>query len=65
LHPDVARVTWRFNRWHHWVDWKAFRKNYLEKVDNIVYPKDPEYGMKLIDIGIENVGARAIDDHWE
>ena len=65
LHPDVARVTWRFNRWHHWVDWKAFRKNYLEKVDNIVYPEDPEYGMKLIDIGRENVGTRAIDDHWE
>jgi hypothetical protein len=27
-----------------------------------LYAKDPEYGMKLIDIGRENIGRRAIDD---
>ncbi len=29
LHPDVAKVVWRFNRWHHHVDYKAFSSNAL------------------------------------
>ena len=29
LHPDVAKVVWRFNRWHHHVDYSQFRKNKL------------------------------------
>lgn len=29
LHPDVAKVVWRFNRWHHHVDYKKFKKNLL------------------------------------
>jgi hypothetical protein len=24
-HPDVAKVVWRFNRWHHQVDYRSFR----------------------------------------
>ena len=27
LHPDVAKVVWRFNRWHHHVDYKPFHRN--------------------------------------
>jgi hypothetical protein len=30
LHPDVAKVVWRFNRWHHHVDYKPFKKNKLK-----------------------------------
>lgn len=29
LHPDVASVVWRFNRWHHHVNYKVFSKNAL------------------------------------
>tara|TARA_R110000737_G_C14584649_1_gene486377 strand:+ start:114 stop:1304 length:1191 start_codon:yes stop_codon:yes gene_type:complete len=29
LHPDVASVVWRFNRWHHHVDYKPFKNNEL------------------------------------
>jgi hypothetical protein len=29
LHPDVAKVAWRFNRWHHKVDYRPFKKNAL------------------------------------
>jgi hypothetical protein len=29
LHPDVAKVVWRFNRWHHHVDYKPFKENKL------------------------------------
>lgn len=29
LHPDVAKVVWRFNRWHHHVDYSPFKANRL------------------------------------
>jgi hypothetical protein len=29
LHPDVAKVVWKFNRWHHHVDYKKFKGNKL------------------------------------
>ena len=28
-HPDVAKVVWKFNRWHHQVDYKPFKTNQL------------------------------------
>lgn len=35
LHPDVARVTWKFGRWHHDVDYSQWR-------DRPLLP-DPDY----------------------
>jgi hypothetical protein len=26
MHPDVARVVWRYGRWHHYVDYTVFQK---------------------------------------
>ena len=26
-HPDVAKVVWRYGRWHHQVDYRVFQKN--------------------------------------
>lgn len=50
LHPDVAKVVWKFNRWHHHVDYRHFKKNRLIKKDCLVVPKGVnEYGMKLIE----------------
>lgn len=34
LHPDVAKVVWRYNRWHHHVDYRPFRNNLLTLKDN-------------------------------
>jgi hypothetical protein len=49
LHPDVAKVVWRFNRWHHHVDYRAFKKNRLIKKQGLVIPNVVNnYGMKLI-----------------
>lgn len=31
VHPDVSEVTWKFNRIHHHVNYKAFAKNKLIK----------------------------------
>ena len=30
-HPDVVKVVWRFNRWHHEVNYSKFRNNQLIK----------------------------------
>jgi len=50
-HPDVVKVTWKFNRWHHQVDYRPFRKNLLiRKPDLPEYPLVDNYGMRLIDI---------------
>jgi len=48
LHPDVAKVVWRFNRWHHHVDYRPFKGNKLErKADAPVVSGVNEYGMRL------------------
>lgn len=51
LHPDVASVVWRFNRWHHHVDYRIFKYNKLKLKDGIeIVDKVNNYGMKLISI---------------
>ena len=48
LHPDVASVKWKFNRWHHQVDYRPFKDNSLKRiVDTTGMPKIDEYGMEL------------------
>lgn len=50
-HPDVAKVTKKFGRWHHHVNYKPFKNNKLirKRNINITTPID-NYGMKLINI---------------
>ena len=49
LHPDVAKVVWRFNRWHHHVDYRAFKKNKLIRKAGLEIPNVVNnYGMKLV-----------------
>lgn len=48
LHPDVAKVVYKFNRWHHYVDYSVFKKNKLIKiVDTDNMPKINNYGLTL------------------
>ena len=50
-HPDVVKVVWRFNRWHHQVNYKPFKNNRLIKKPGMVIPDGVNnYGMKLIEI---------------
>tara|TARA_R100000750_G_scaffold40975_1_gene26549 strand:+ start:708 stop:1475 length:768 start_codon:yes stop_codon:yes gene_type:complete len=28
-HPDIVEVVWKFNRWHHKVNYKPFKNNFL------------------------------------
>ena len=50
LHPDVSRLTWRFNRVHHFVDYTPFKKNRLLLRSDAVIPEKNEYGMELIQL---------------
>lgn len=48
-HPDVVKKVWRFERWHHQVNYKPFKKNKLIKKDGLIIPnKINEYGMQLV-----------------
>lgn len=51
-HPDVAKITWKFGRWQHQVNYRPFKGNKLklkpEFVDKQYEPN--EYGMKVINL---------------
>ena len=50
-HPDVVKKVWRYERWHHQVDYKSFKNNLLQRVDNydeIVGNDINNYGMELV-----------------
>jgi len=50
LHPDCAKVVWKFNRWHHHVDYRRFKKNqFIKREDAFIGEGVNNYGMKLID----------------
>ncbi|MCK5602162.1 hypothetical protein KAR91_09840 [Candidatus Pacearchaeota archaeon] len=47
-HPDIVKVVWKFNRWHHQVNYKPFKKNKLIKKKELVTPEGVNnYGMVL------------------
>ena len=51
LHPDVAKVVWKFNRWHHKVDYRPFKANKLIAKDSSAeYCAVDNYGMELIEL---------------
>lgn len=54
-HPDVAKVVWRYKRWHHEVDYRRFEKNKLIKKPGINIPDlVNNYGMELTEIKEKN-----------
>lgn len=50
-HPDIVKVVWKFNRWHHQVDYKKFKNNKLKKLPDIkLQNKTNNYGMELVTV---------------
>lgn len=48
LHPDIVKVTWKFNRWHHDVNYKIFKQK-LKRVEGLILSDEANnYGMELI-----------------
>lgn len=51
MHPDVAKVVYKFKRWHHYVDYSPFKNLKLEKKDNLKIESGiNNYNMKLVKI---------------
>jgi hypothetical protein len=47
-HPDIVKITRKFNRWQHHVNYKVFEKNKLIRKKGLVIPKGiNNYGMVL------------------
>ena len=48
-HPDVTKVTRKWGRWQHQVDYRPFKKNQLIRKPGLEIPAGPnEYGMRLV-----------------
>jgi hypothetical protein len=48
MHPDVARVMWRFGRVHHYVEYGGFkRRNKLVRVADYVLPSQNPYKLTV------------------
>ena len=55
MHPDVTKVIFAYNRWHHKVDYTPFKKNKLIRKKGIEIPnRVNNYGMKLITLNDDN-----------
>ena len=50
MHPDVAKLSWKYNRWHHHVDYSGFTQEPIlkEGVDLSKMPKVDNYGMRFV-----------------
>jgi len=47
MHPDIAKLTKKFNRWHHHINYKIFNKNLPIKKKNIIIDdKINNYGLQ-------------------
>jgi len=48
-HPDVVKNVWRYDRWHHEVNYKPFKNNKLIRINGLELSDEIDnYGMKLI-----------------
>ena len=48
VHPDVSTLVWKFNRYHHHVDYRPFKTNKLIRKKDIHIPTDMNnYGMEI------------------
>jgi hypothetical protein len=48
MHPDVAEVVWKFNRWHHSVDYTGYKQKLKPLVDFKLLKRVDNLGLKII-----------------
>lgn len=59
IHPDVSRLVWRFNRWHHYVDYSVFKHmGLIRRADFAPAAERNEYGMQLKQVRQQKPGTR-------
>jgi hypothetical protein len=57
-HPDVAKVVWKFNRWHHEVNYEPFKVNKLRYRPGVTPTRlTDEYGMRLVRVAENDPGV--------
>jgi hypothetical protein len=50
-HPDVVKITRKWGRWQHQVDYRPFKRNRLIRKPGVEIPTGPnEYGMRLVKV---------------
>lgn len=50
-HPDVTKITRKWGRWQHQVDYRPFAHNRLIRRPGLEIPTEPnEYGMRLVKV---------------
>jgi hypothetical protein len=50
-HPDVVKITRKWGRWQHQVDYRPFKHNRLIRKPGLEIPAGPnEYGMRLVKV---------------
>ena len=54
MHPDVAKVVWKFNRWHHQVDYSGFTQELKLKEGIEKDYSTNNYGMVIINTDEES-----------
>lgn len=54
MHPDVSKVVWKFNRWHHQVDYSGFKQKLILKNGINKNVGINNFGMIVIDTNEEN-----------
>ena len=48
-HPEIVKITRKWGRWQHHVNYKPFQKNKLKLKEGVDVPEgDDDYGMKLV-----------------
>ncbi|QGZ16023.1 hypothetical protein Kuja_0320 [Vibrio phage vB_VchM_Kuja] len=53
LHPDVSKVLWKYNRWHHHVDYTGFTQELKYKPEfEFMHGSESndDYGMEMIEV---------------
>jgi hypothetical protein len=59
-HPDVAKVVFKFGRWHHHVDYRPFKQNRLVYRGDASFPKKSDNrGMRLVSSALANTATMA------
>lgn len=55
MHPDCAKVQWKFSRWHHQVDYTRFKQELILKEEFKNLKDEPNnYGLEIIETEEDN-----------
>lgn len=54
-HPDCVRVSWKWDRWQHEVDYRAFKGNQLILREGVTIGDGAEYAMEIAAMPVEGM----------